>query len=167
MGIKTVHIRNALYIFIILTIFLLQSANLLPLIYGYKYNLLPLVIISLAVLTNINEAVCYAFLISFLCDLNYSLVEGLNTFYFVIATIIIFFIAEKFFTKSFVTNMMFVSITLIFYEILEFILFFTFIDRESALLFPKIACAEILIITILSPVIYFIFNFITKTFKGE
>lgn len=143
----------------------MQSAGFFPKIYGYEYNLLPTFIVALAIIANIHETVILTFLITFLCDLNYSMIEGLNTIYFVSASILISFVAEKYFQKSFVTNMLFVSATLLIQKIFQFLYHFIVVDSESFLLFFQISCAEILIATALCPVTYFIVYSINYVFK--
>lgn len=160
-------IRNLLYIFVIVTIFALQSIEFFPKIYFYNYNLLPTIIISIAIVSNIPVSVAYAFFISILCDINYTSVEGLNTIFFITASIIIAYVAKKYFTKSFITNMMFVSITLLIYEIFQFIFYYLTISKEFLLLFFQISCAEILISTILCPIPYAFFKFFENILKED
>lgn len=165
MKIKPIYIRFTFYLLLIITLFCLQTGHYLPLIYGYTYNLLPTFVVALAITVSLNEAVIFAFIISFLCDVNYSSIQGLNTIYFVSIAIIISFVAEKYFQKSFVTNMLFVAGAMSIQEILKFIFYYLTVEMDSFLLFLKIACAELLIITILSPITYFIVYSINYVFK--
>lgn len=159
-------IKNLLYIFVIIIIFSLQSIGFFPKIYNYDYNLLPVIIISIAIISNVQVATLYALFISILCDINYSSVEGLNAIFFITASIIISNVSKKYFTKSFITNMMFVSITLLIYEIFQFIFYYLTISQDYLLLFFQISCAEILIATILCPIPYTFFK-IAETILQE
>lgn len=165
MNIKPFYIRNTLYLIVIIALFICQSAGFLPEIYGYSYNLLPAIIISIAMLTNVYEAVLYGFFVSFLCDFNFANIEGLSSIYFVTAAIIISFVTEKYFTKSFVTNMLFTSITLLIQKLFQFAFYYLFVDQSSSLLYFKISCAEVLIATLACPVLYAIIYFISSKFK--
>ncbi|MFI3225865.1 MAG: hypothetical protein R3Y09_00530 [Clostridia bacterium] len=165
MNIKPFYIRNLLFLIIIATIFICQSNGFFPEIYGYSYNLLPVVVISIAMLSSVYESVVFAFIISFLCDFNFSSVEGLSSIYFVTAAIIISFVTEKYFTKSFVTNMLFTSVTLLIQKLFQFAFYYLLVDQNSFILFFKISCAEVLIATLLCPIVYAIIYFISSKLK--
>lgn len=165
MNFKPFYLRNGLYLFLIILLFACHSSGFIPEIYGYSYNLLPTIIISIAMLASVYESVVFAFIVSFLCDFNFANVEGLNGIYFVTAAIIISFVTEKYFTKSFVTNMLFTSVTLLIQKLFQFSFYYLLVDRDSFLLFFKISCAEVLIITFLSPFIYAIIYFISSKLK--
>lgn len=168
MKFKPAYARIALYLVVVLTIFTLQSQNYLPKIYGYSYNLLPTIIISLAILNDLQETIVFTFFISFLYDFNYSNVEGLAGIYFVIVVIIIFFVTDKYFTKSFVTNMMFVSMSLLAQKCFSFIYYYFFVSHDNFFLYFQISCAEVLIATLLSPITYALIYYINAFIKdGE
>lgn len=162
---KRSYIETILHFFIITLVFVLQSANFLPKIYGYDYNLLPVIAISLAILTPVYQSVILTFYITFLSDFNFSSVEGLTTIYYVSAVIIISFVVDKFFTKTFVTNMLFVSVTLLIVNIFRFTFYYILIDSSTSILYFKICCAEILISTLLSPIVYTVINITSFIFK--
>lgn len=162
---KPIFARILLYFLLIITVFSLQTANFLPKIYNYSYDLLPLIAISLSILAGIHETVILTFLISFLCDFNVSSIDGLNSVFLVTAVIIIHFITQKFFTKTIITNMLFVSITILTQKIFNFIYYYLSVNSDNFLLFLKISCAEVLIATLLSPVIFVIIYLIKLSIK--
>lgn len=143
-----------LYFIFIVFVFAFQSATDIR-IYGYKIDLLPTVCIAIAIIDDIYISCVFSFIIGFLFDLNYSSIQGLTSIYFVICVISIAVLTIKIFNRNFITNMMFVSIVIALQKLFIFGVNFSSSNENVMLLYMKIASAEIIISTLLSPITYF------------
>lgn len=158
--------RFILYAVLISFLYILESSYMYPLkLYGYKISLISTVFISIAILDNLAEAVFFAVFTGVLLDLNYFIVEGVNSAFFIICSMLIYFLVNHFFTKSVATNAMFVAITLLLHKLFMYLFYYFLIDKAPFMIYFEIIAPEVLISTVLSFITYFLVYKISTNFK--
>ena len=158
--------RVLLYLVLLCVIFILQSSFDLNII-GHKINLIPTVFIAISLLDSLPLAVGFAFFSGILTDLNFFLYEGISSAIFMVFAILIYFLAIKFFTNGIFTNMMFVSIAMLFHRVMLFVFYYVLVDPTSFLVYFKVISAEILIATLLAFIPYLLVYQISTTFRSK
>lgn len=145
------------YFLFISLIFVLQSTVLQNInIFGVKIDVLASICISIAIFDDIWIAMSFGALTGYLYELNYSQIEGLYLLYFVFACIIVCFLSENHFNKSFLTNSFFVAIFIGFSKLVSYFIYFLTISENDYYTFFMLSAKELCISLILCPITYLI-----------
>lgn len=153
------------YILLMSTTFVLQSAFAYQIeLFGVKIDMLSAVFVSIAIFDDIWIAISFGAFTGYLYELNFSQIEGLHLLYFVFAAIIIYFLSENQFNKSFLTNSLFVFIFVGLNKVVSYFIYFLISSENDYITFFIISSKELLVTLILCPITYFITKKIYKKF---
>lgn len=150
-------VKICLYILFISSVFVLQSTfSYQFLLFGVKIDLLATICISIAIFDDFWIAIAFGAFTGYLYELNYLKIEGLYLLFFVLACIIIYFLSESYFNKSFLTNYFFVFVVISLSKVLSYFMYFLLVPENDYITFFIISGKELIISLIFCPITYYI-----------
>lgn len=150
-------VKIFLYILFISTIFVLQSTfSYNFLLFGVKIDILATICISIAILDDIWISIAFGAFTGYLYELNYFKIEGLYLLFFILACIVIYYLSESYFNKSFLTNYFFVFVTVTLSKCVSYFMYYLMVPENDYITFFLISGKELLTSLIFCPITYFI-----------
>lgn len=161
-------IKMLLYVAIMLVLYVLQTANGFPMhIMGIKIDLLPCVLMSVALLDGPVEGMIIGLVAGILQDVSYNGAEGLLPLYFMVCGVAAGMLGQRYLRRIWPSQAMLSASTVLLMSVMRYAFSWLMQTPLPLLKFTRLVCGNVLIMITLSPLIYFLVRKISRRYQDK